>query len=104
ELEQLQASFTEIIEVALDPEGSGAMALVIQQLRAALGGNSSEINVRWETAAAPEGYSARFVLQAAVNDGTFRAATLFLDVPADPLQPIRIGLMAGQTAFLSSDG
>lgn len=104
ELEGLQASFTEIIEVALDPEGSGAMALVVQQLRAALGGNSSEINVRWETAAAPDGYSARFVLQAAVNDGTFRAATLFLDVPANPSQPTRIGLMAGQTAFLSAAG
>ena len=104
ELEALQASFTEIIEVALDPEGSGAMAQVVQQLRAALGGNSSEINVRWQTAAAPEGYSARFVLQAAVNDGTFRAATLFLDVPANPAQPTRIGLMAGQTAFFTSTG
>lgn len=104
ELEGLQASFTEIIEVALDPQGSGAMAQVVQQLRAALGGNSSEINVRWQTAAAPEGYSARFVLQAAVNDGTFRAATLFLDVPANPAQPTRIGLMAGQTAFFTSGG
>lgn len=104
ELEGLQASFTEIIETALDPQGTGAMALVVQQLLAALGGNSSQINVRWEAAAAPAGFSARFVLQAAVNDGTFRAATFFLDVPEDPSQPTRIGFMAGQTVFFTSGG
>jgi hypothetical protein len=103
-LGNLEASFTEIIEVALDPDGSSAMAIAIQQLRSALGDNSAEINIRWDTAAAPTGYSARYVLQAAVNDGTFRSATLFLDVPSDSGQPTRIGLMAGQTVFFTSGG
>jgi hypothetical protein len=102
ELEGLEASFTEIIEVALGP--GGAIALALESLYAAMGGNTSEVNVRWEAVAAPSGYSARYAIQAAVNDGTFRAATLFLDVPADPGDPTRIGFMAGQTAFFTSGG
>lgn len=102
ELEGLEASFTEIIEVALGP--GGAIAQALESLYAAMGGNTAEVNIRWSAVAAPTGYSARYAIQAAVNDGTFRAATLFLDVPSDPSQPTRIGLMAGQTAFLSSAG
>lgn len=102
ELEGLEASFTEIIEVALGP--GGAIALALESLYAAMGGNTSEVNVRWEAVAAPSGYSARYAIQAAVNDGSFRAATLFLDVPADPGDPTRIGFMAGQTVFFTSGG
>lgn len=102
ELEGLEASFVEIIEVALGPDGAIAQAL--ESLYAAMGGNTAEVNVRWQAQAAPSGYSARYAIQAAVNDGTFRAATLFLDVPANPAQPTRIGLMAGQTAFFTSTG
>ena len=102
QLGNLEASFTEIIEVALGP--GGAIATALESLYAALGGNTSEVNVRWEAVAAPDGYSARYAIQAAVNDGTFRSATLFLDVPADTGQPTRIGLMAGQTVFFTSDG
>lgn len=102
ELEGLEASFTEIIEVALGP--GGAIAMALESLYAAMGGNTSEVNVRWEAVAAPAGYSARYAIQAAVNDGSFRAATLFLDVPADPGDPTRIGFMAGQTVFFTSGG
>lgn len=102
ELEGLEASFTEIIEVALGP--GGAIATALESLYAAMGGNTAEVNIRWTAQAAPSGYSARYAVQAAVNDGTFRAATLFLDVPADPTQPTRIGLMAGQTAFFTAAG
>ncbi len=102
ELEGLEASFTEVIEVALGP--GGAIAQKLESLYAAMGGNTAEVNVRWEAVAAPSGYSARYAIQAAVNDGTFRAATLFLDVPANPAQPSRIGLMAGQTAFFTAAG
>lgn len=102
QMDGLEASFTEIIEVALGP--GGAIATALESLYAALGGNSSQVNIRWEAVAAPDGYSARYAIQAAVNDGTFRSATLFLDVPADASQPTRIGLMAGQTAFLSAAG
>lgn len=102
ELEGLEASFTEIIEVALGP--GGAIAQALESLYAAMGGNTAEVNIRWEAVAAPTGYAARYAIQAAVNDGSFRSATFFLDVPADPNQPTRIGLMAGQTAFFTSDG
>lgn len=102
ELEGLEASFTEIIEVALGP--GGAIAVALESLYAAMGGNSSQVNIRWEAVAAPSGYAARYAIQAAVDDGTFRSATFFLDVPADPNQPTRIGLMAGQTVFFTPDG
>jgi hypothetical protein len=102
ELEGLEAGFLEFIELALGP--GGAIAQKLESLYAAMGGNTAEVNVRWTAQAAPTGYSARYAIQAAVNDGTFRAATLFLDVPADPDQPTRIGLMAGQTAFFTSTG
>lgn len=102
ELEGLEASFTEIIEVALGP--GGAIAQALESLYAAMGGNTAEVNIRWEAVAAPTGYAARYAIQAAVNDGSFRAATFFLDVPADPNQPTRIGFMADNTVFFLADG
>lgn len=102
ELEGLEASFTEIIEVALGP--GGAIAQALESLYAAMGGNTAEVNVRWEAQAAPTGYSARYAIQAAVNDGTFRAATMFLDVPENPAEPTRVGFMADNVAFFLSDG
>jgi len=102
ELEGLEASFTEIIEVALGP--GGAIVQALESLYAAMGGNTSEVNVRWEAVAAPSGYSARYAIQAAVNDGTFRSATFFIDVPADVGQPTRIGVMAGQFAYFTAAG
>lgn len=90
----LEASFTEIIEVALGP--GGAIATALSSLYAAMGGNDSQVNVRWEAVAAPTGYAARYAIQAAVNDGSFRAATFFMDVPADPNEPTRIVLGGGQ--------
>lgn len=101
ELEGLEASFTEIIEVALGP--GGAIAVALESLYAAMGGNSSQVNIRWEAVAAPDGYSARYAIQAAVDDGSFRAATFFLDVPTDPDQPTRIVMMADQIAFMGAD-
>jgi hypothetical protein len=101
-LGDLEASFTEVIEVAIGP--GGAIAVALESLYAAMGGNTSEVNVRWEAAAAPSGYSARYAITAAVNDETYRAATFFLDVPADTGQPTRIGFMAGQTVFFTSGG
>ncbi len=101
-LGDLEASFTEIIEVALGP--GGAIAIALESLYAAMGGNTAEVNVRWEAAAAPSGYSARYAITAAVDDGAFRSATFFLDVPADTGQPTRIGFAAGQTVFFTSGG
>lgn len=104
ELEGLEASFNEIVEVALNPEGNSAMAQAIQSLRAAMGGSTAEINIRWQVVAAPAGMSARYAIQALATDGTDRSATFFIDVPEDPAQPARIGLMAGQTVFFTSAG
>ena len=102
QLGDLSATFDELIEVAIGPGGSIATAL--SSLYAGMGGNSAQVNVRWQAVAAPGGYSARYAIQAAVNDGTFRAASFFLDVPADPDAPTRIVLDAGQTIIRSSDG
>lgn len=97
----LEASFTEVIEVALGP--GGAIASALETLYAAMGGNTSEVNVRWEAVAAPSGYSARYAITAAVNDGSYRSASLLLDVPADTESPTRIVLDADQTV-ISTDG
>jgi hypothetical protein len=102
QLDGLEASFTSVIEVALGP--GGAIAVALEALYAAMGGSTSEVNIRWEAVAAPAGYSARYAVQAAVNDGAFRSATFFVDVPSDPNQPTRIGFMAGQTVFFTSAG
>ncbi len=101
QLGDLTASFDEVIEVALGPGGSIATAL--SSLYAAMGSNNSQVNVRWEAVAAPSGYAARYAIQAAVNDGTFRSATLLLDVPSNPADPTRIVLDADQTV-ISTDG
>lgn len=101
QLGDLSASFDEVIEVALGP--GGAIATALSSLYAAMGGNSSQVNVQWEARAAPSGYAARYAITAAVDDGTFRAATFLLDVPANPLSPTRIVLDADQTV-ISTDG
>jgi hypothetical protein len=97
QLDDLTASFTEIIEVALGP--GGAIATQLESLYAALGGNTSEVNVIWEAQAAPSGYSAKYAIRAQVNDGSFRAATFAVLVPADPELPTEILLDAGRVLF-----
>lgn len=100
QLDELTASFDEVIEVALGP--GGAIATALSSLYAALGGNSAQVNVRWEAVAAPGGYAARYAIQAAVDDGDFRSATLFLDVPSNPAHPTRVVVDANQ--FIVTDG
>jgi len=96
------ASFTQ--EIAVLADDNLATALLVQSLNAALGGNSASVNVVWEVAAAPDGYSARYVLRAEVNDGSLRQASMFLDVPANPADNTRIGFSADQIVFFASDG
>ena len=97
----VEASFTEIIEVAIGPDS--AIGLAIQSLFAAAGGNTSEVNVKWGVQAGPSGYSARYALIAAVNDVSYRSAAFMLDVPTDTGDPTRIVLDADQVV-ISSDG
>lgn len=98
---ELEASFTEVIEVALGP--GGAIATALSSLYAAMGGSDSQVNVRWESVAAPSGFSARYAITAEVNDGLRRSASFMLDVPADPDGKTRIVLDADQTV-ISTDG
>jgi len=98
----LEASFTEIIEVALGP--GGAIAQSLEALYAAMGGSTSEVNVRWEAVAAPSGYSARYGLTAAVNDVSYRSSSFLVDVPPNPEDPTRVVLAADQTVVSNADG
>lgn len=100
-LDTVEASFTEVIEVALGP--GGAIATALSSLYAAMGGNNSQVNVRWESIAAPTGYAARYAITAEVNDGNRRSASFLLDVPTNPALPTRLVLDADQTV-ISTDG
>lgn len=100
-LDQVEASFAEVIEVALGP--GGAIATALSSLYAAMGGNSAQVNVRWEAVAAPTGVKARYAIALAANDGDFRTVSLMLDLPENPAQPTRIILDADQTV-ISTDG
>ena len=97
---EIVAGYLEAIEVATGP--ASAIAAKLETLYAAAGGNTAEVNIRWEAVAAPDGYSARYAIQAAVDDGTYRSATLFMDVPADPAEKTRVVVDANQ--FVVTDG
>lgn len=101
-LGDLSASFNEIIEVALGP--GGAIATALESLYAAMGGNTAEVNIRWQAVATEPGFAASYAIQAAVNDGSFRAATFIMNVPINPAEPTEIVLAAGRTKFATSGG
>ena len=101
-LGEVEAGFNEVIEAAVGP--TSAIAIAIQSLFASMGDNTAEVNIKWEAQAAPSGYAARYAIVAQVNDGSFRSATFFIDVPTNPADPTRIGLSAGQTVFFTSSG
>ncbi len=102
QLGNIIAGFDEVIETAVGPDG--AIGIALSTLYAAMGGNTSEVNVAWQVRAAPSGYAARYAINAAVNDGTFRAGTFLIDVPSNPLLPVRIVLDADQTVITSNGG
>lgn len=96
----LEASFVEIIEVALGP--GGAIATKFESLYAALGGNSAHVNVRFEAVAAPAGVSARWAVQVATDGVTFQSAGIYLEVTT--LGVSRIVLDADQTVITTDGG
>lgn len=99
-LDDLSASFDEVIEVALGP--GGAIATSLSSLYAAMGGNSSQVNVRAEAVAAPAGFSARYAWSAAVDDGVYRSAAFGIDVPPLATDPTQFWIVAGR--FVVTDG
>jgi hypothetical protein len=99
-LDELTASFDEVIEVALGP--GGAIATALSSLYAAMGGNSAEVLVRWEAVAAPSGVAARWALQLRVVGEAFASAGIYLEVT--DLGVSRIVLDASQTVMTTDSG
>ena len=99
-LDDLTASFDEVIEVALGPGGAIASALSV--LYAAMGGNSAQVLVRFEAVAAPAGVSARWALQLSVDGTSFNSAGIYLEVTS--LGVSRIVLDASQTVITTNGG
>lgn len=102
ELGAARAEYREDIQLAVNE--TMAVAGKVETLTAALGGNSASVNIAWAAIAAPSGYAARYGVTAAVNDGAYRAASLLLDVPANPALPTRVIVQAGQFVVASDDG
>ncbi|MCZ7887130.1 phage tail protein [Agrobacterium salinitolerans] len=102
ELGEARAEYKEEIQLAVNE--TMAVAGKVETLTAALGGSSAFVNVAWAAIAAPSGYAARYGVTAAVDDGAYRAASLLLDVPADPESPTRVIVQAGQFVVASDDG
>lgn len=102
ELGEARAEYREDIQLAVNQ--TMAVAGKVETLTAALGGSSAFVNVAWAAIAAPSGYAARYGVTAAVNDGAYRAASLLLDVPANPALPTRVIVQAGQFVVASDDG
>lgn len=74
----LEASFTEIIEVALGP--GGAIAQSLSSLYASMGGNSAEVLVRWGAESTPVGVTARWGLQLSTDGDAFGTAAFLVQV------------------------
>lgn len=96
------ASFEELVAVATGPDS--AIGESITSLFVALGGSTSEVNIRFEASAGPTGYAARYGIVAAVNDVTYRSAALLIDVPTDPGDPTRVVLDADQVVITADGG
>ncbi|WP_419248116.1 phage tail tip fiber protein, partial [Sinorhizobium meliloti] len=79
-----------------------AQATSISSLFAALGGNSSAINIRASVLATPSGYAARYGIEARTGGaGTYRSAAMYLDVPALTSSPTRVVFLADQFVIAS---
>lgn len=95
----LQASFDEFIEAAIGP--GGAITLLLTTIFAALGGNSSQVMVRWEAIAAPEGVEARWALQLRVSGDVFGSAGIYLDLKPDGTSTL---ILDATKSLITTDG
>ncbi|WP_234899220.1 phage tail protein, partial [Agrobacterium pusense] len=101
ELGAARAEYREDIQLAVNE--TMAVAGKVETLTAALGGNSSSVNIAWAALATPAEYAARYGVTAAVNDGQYRSASLLLDVPSNPSSPTRLVGFADQFVIASGD-
>lgn len=80
-----------------------SLADAIIALTASYNSISATANMRMTASAGPSGYSSRIGLEARVGgSGTFRSASLFIDVPASSASPTRVAIVADQ--FVVSSG
>lgn len=80
-----------------------AQGNAITAVQATVNGISASANFRAQVYAGPAGYSSRIGLEARVGGaGNYRAASIFLDVPANQGSPTRVAIVAGQ--FVVTDG
>ena len=74
-----------------------AQADLINSVSAQVGDVSASANFRASVYAAPGGYSSRIGLEARGGSaGSYRSASLFLDVPSSASQPTRVAIVADQ--------
>ncbi|WPJ68022.1 tail protein [Sinorhizobium phage StopSmel] len=98
------ASAVQSLEARVTQTESGitSQADQITSLFAALGGNSAAINIRASVLATPSGYAARYGIEARTGgSGTFRSASIMLDVPASTSAPTRFVILADQFVVAS---
>lgn len=96
----LEASFTEIIEVAIGP--GGAIAQSLEALYAAMGGNTAEVLVRMGAEVTPVGVTARWGMHLSTDVGeTFGEAAFLVQVRDGNSEII---LAADRTVVASADG
>ncbi|NGN45188.1 DUF1983 domain-containing protein [Mesorhizobium sp. CGMCC 1.15528] len=80
-----------------------AQADSITALFVAMGGDSAAVNVRMSASAGPSGYAARYGIEARTGGaGTYRSASMFIDVPTSTSSPTRVAFVADQ--FIITDG
>ncbi len=101
ELGAARASFTQDLQLAVNE--TQAVAGRVENLTAALGGNTASVNVAWAALATPVGVGARYGIVAAVNDEQYRDAVFLLEVPTNPLLPTSIILKAGRVVIGNDD-
>lgn len=97
-----KAGYLEAIDVATGP--NSAIAQKFETLYVAMGGNTAQINVQWDAEAGPSGYDVQYGITLAVDDGIYRAASLWGQVSNDPGQPTRWLFDADQIVFTSDGG
>lgn len=99
EVGDLQASFTQIIEVTLGP--GGAIAQSLESIFAAMGGNTAEAAVRWSTEATPVGVSARWGLRLYTDGETTGLAAILAQVDENGASQI---ILDADRTVMSTDG
>ncbi|WP_412474745.1 phage tail protein [Rhizobium sp. WW22] len=96
---QANANATTLLSTEVDSVNGqlSSQANAITSLSAQVGDVSASANFRMSVYAAPSGYSSRIGMEArAGSSGSYRSASLFIDVPSSVSQPTRVAIVADQ--------